>query len=268
VLTPDAKKALQDMQNTGVDAIDFTKFFTTLSSKLTEADLNKVIVNLTQLSQDVQSASPSLSTAVNNIKSKVETLQSGTVSQIQTNITKLDGEVKTLQNMAVILQTNAAEILKELTASEAYIQIEIQPAVSKFILDYVARLIGWLTQGTAHLINQMQTNLAKCKPIATLYDGLLNTFVCDNLVQNANGFWLALGWCLLFFIPAIILSVRLAKYFRKMDYDTGHEEIIEHPPYNDKIPLHSITHHPYSPEHFSSYDNNAAPPPYEGYQHQ
>ena len=41
-----------------------------------------------------------------------------------------------------------------------------------------------------------------------------------------NGFWLALGWCLLFFIPSIIVAVKLAKYFRRMDYSTGYVMLI------------------------------------------
>lgn len=32
---------------------------------------------------------------------------------------------------------------------------------------------------------QAMNTLLKCKPVADLYDGLLNTLVCDDIVQNA-----------------------------------------------------------------------------------
>jgi len=34
-------------------------------------------------------------------------------------------------------------------------------------------------------------------------------------IQNA--FWFSLGWCTFFLLPSIILSVRLAKFYRRMD---------------------------------------------------
>ena len=37
---------------------------------------------------------------------------------------------------------------------------------------------------------------------------------CGCFVQN--GFWLALGWCIFFFMPSLILAVKLAKHFRTM----------------------------------------------------
>ena len=32
--------------------------------------------------------------------------------------------------------------------------------------------------------HQVETKVAKCKPVANIYDGALNTFVCDNIIQN------------------------------------------------------------------------------------
>jgi prominin 1 len=33
---------------------------------------------------------------------------------------------------------------------------------------------------------------------------------------SQNAFWFSLGWCMIFFIPSIILSIKLSKYYRKM----------------------------------------------------
>jgi prominin 1 len=32
-----------------------------------------------------------------------------------------------------------------------------------------------------------------------------------------NGFWFSLGWVIFFFMVSVIFSVKLAKYFRRMD---------------------------------------------------
>lgn len=45
-------------------------------------------------------------------------------------------------------------------------------------------------------------------------------FVC--LFQN--GFWFSIGYCLFFFIPAIIFCVKLAKHYRRMDYENEFDQ--------------------------------------------
>lgn len=32
-----------------------------------------------------------------------------------------------------------------------------------------------------------------------------------------NAFWFSLGWCTFFLLPSIILAVKLAKFYRRMD---------------------------------------------------
>ena len=45
-------------------------------------------------------------------------------------------------------------------------------------------------------------------------------FVCLHTMvlfpPSQNAFWFSLGWCMIFFIPSIILSIKLSKYYRKM----------------------------------------------------
>ncbi|XP_052357405.1 prominin-1-A-like isoform X3 [Oncorhynchus keta] len=43
-------------------------------------------------------------------------------------------------------------------------------------------------------------------------------------VKNSNTFWFGLGGCCVFLVPSIILSVKLAKYYRRMDTEDVFEE--------------------------------------------
>lgn len=40
---------------------------------------------------------------------------------------------------------------------------------------------------------------------------------CKEILYPLHGWWLSIGWCLMFFIPAICFNISLSKYFRKMD---------------------------------------------------
>jgi len=39
-----------------------------------------------------------------------------------------------------------------------------------------------------------------------------------------NAFWFGTGWGLLFFIPVMVLCMKLSKYYRKMDQQEGYRE--------------------------------------------
>ncbi len=62
----------------------------------------------------------------------------------------------------------------------------------------------------------LETQVAHCGPIYNTWQSI-GTVLCKELSYPLQGTWLGMGWCLLFFIPAIIVCVKLAKYFRRMD---------------------------------------------------
>jgi len=45
--------------------------------------------------------------------------------------------------------------------------------------------------------------------------------VTVTVFVTQNGFWASIGWCLVLFIPVIILSVKLASLYRKSDSYPG-----------------------------------------------
>uniref|UniRef100_A0A0L8I7W1 Uncharacterized protein n=1 Tax=Octopus bimaculoides TaxID=37653 RepID=A0A0L8I7W1_OCTBM len=57
--------------------------------------------------------------------------------------------------------------------------------------------------------------MLSCKPAVDLFEFLAIGLVCGT-VDAFNGFWFGLGWFVFFFIPGIILSVKLAKYYHRM----------------------------------------------------
>ena len=40
-------------------------------------------------------------------------------------------------------------------------------------------------------------------------------FICDSMVMSLNTFWFSLALCLIFFIPSVLFSVTLSKYYRR-----------------------------------------------------
>ncbi|GLD66493.1 prominin-1-A-like protein, partial [Lates japonicus] len=59
--------------------------------------------------------------------------------------------------------------------------------------------------------------VGRCQPVVGALDSV-DIILCSNMVESLNAFWFSLGWCLIFFIPSIIFSIKLAKHYRRMKY--------------------------------------------------
>eukprot|EP00111_Clytia_hemisphaerica_P002874 TCONS_00008131-protein len=255
LVTQDVQDALNNLKTNDVSSINFTEFFAILDESITKFNLTEVANNVTAAAQSLNATKPSTSNELLAIATKLKTLDSLTIPNIISKANAIKPDVTKVQNLAVTLQDDASVLLDQLLSSESFIQTKTAGEVISLVSKFAALILDWLMEGTEFLVNQALNNILKCKPISDLYDGLVSTLLCDDIVQNANGFWLGLGWCLLFFVPAIILAVKLAKYYRRMEYDSGLDQF-EHPPYNDKIPLQTYDHHPPPPYQNQGYANH------------
>uniref|UniRef100_A0A8C7GKN3 Prominin 1a n=1 Tax=Oncorhynchus kisutch TaxID=8019 RepID=A0A8C7GKN3_ONCKI len=77
-------------------------------------------------------------------------------------------------------------------------------------------LSAWFTQLTMEV--------AACKPFSNIVD-TVEIVACSFLVDSLNTFWFGLGCCALFLLPSIILSVKLAKFYRRMDTEDVYDDM-------------------------------------------
>uniref|UniRef100_A0A4W5KKH0 Uncharacterized protein n=1 Tax=Hucho hucho TaxID=62062 RepID=A0A4W5KKH0_9TELE len=64
-----------------------------------------------------------------------------------------------------------------------------------------------------------------CGPVADAVDSA-EVIVCSNMVKSLNAFWFSLGWCMIFFVPSIIFSINLAKFYRRMKHSDAYDNHI------------------------------------------
>uniref|UniRef100_A0AAQ5YQZ9 Prominin 1 b n=1 Tax=Amphiprion ocellaris TaxID=80972 RepID=A0AAQ5YQZ9_AMPOC len=69
----------------------------------------------------------------------------------------------------------------------------------------------------------LTAEVAQCKPISNIVDSM-EIVACSFIIDSVNTFWFGLGGCCILLIPSIIFSVKLAKYYRRMDTEDVFEE--------------------------------------------
>lgn len=128
-----------------------------------------------------------------DVKSSIEQL-SATASGINKTVGGVLQKVEAAQNF---LNSNSSQIVKD--ESRDFLDCQLT-----FFTDFAEWANITITQ-----------RLGQCGPVAQAVNSA-ETTVCTHLVESLNAFWFSLGWCMLFLIPSIILSVKLAKFYRRM----------------------------------------------------
>ncbi|KAM8806121.1 prominin-1-A-like [Eudromia elegans] len=81
---------------------------------------------------------------------------------------------------------------------------------------FLERLLGLFETYVAWAKSSLTRDVARCKPVAQTVDSV-EAVACDHILDSVNAFWFSLGWCAALLPPGIVLAVRLAKFYRRMD---------------------------------------------------
>lgn len=255
VISNETKRSLTDLSNSGVDGINFDAFLNETNKGITAVNLTALAQNVTELAykfQDVGNGNPSLKVKAYELGNKsLDTAQG--LRDLDTNVVQvmaklsndLGQNVQGLRSIGSNLKTVANDTLKEAEKAEEFLRTNSSKNINDIVTRFIDRVLGWGFQFTDHIQDLLDNDLGKCKPVARIHDAVI-TFVCKQFLFPFNGFWFAIGFCLFFFIPAIIFSVKLAKHYRCMDYESEFDEGMDAEMYEMG-----------QPNHYSG-----APPPY------
>uniref|UniRef100_A0A3Q3WNA7 Uncharacterized protein n=1 Tax=Mola mola TaxID=94237 RepID=A0A3Q3WNA7_MOLML len=222
LLSPEDKDQLRRF-STAVKDVDFTEVMQQISNvssinlNATAHELDKVaaIQNSSHIEEELRNEARALRQIHTSITSQLVYINS-TIKSLRSSVENINGTTEeVLSNMEAaqdFLNTNTTLIVK--TESKKFLDCQ---------LAYFTAYADW-----ANLTITQQ--VGRCGPVAGAVDSA-EIILCSQLVESLNAFWFSLGWCLIFFIPSIIFSVKLAKYYRKMKYTDV---------YDNHIPMNNI----------------------------
>ncbi|XP_043111926.1 prominin-2 isoform X2 [Puntigrus tetrazona] len=147
--------------------------------------------------------------------SDLRDIQTGVTSNIMPLLLELNTTIKNLSVVAAQITAAVGNVFIKVGYAQDVLNYNISQIVkaeSRAFIDCQLKIF----QTFLYWVNKTITErVGRCRPAAAAVDRS-EELVCKHLVESLNAFWLSLGWCMMFLIPSIILSVKLAKYYRRM----------------------------------------------------
>uniref|UniRef100_A0AAQ5XXS4 Prominin 1 b n=1 Tax=Amphiprion ocellaris TaxID=80972 RepID=A0AAQ5XXS4_AMPOC len=227
LLEAEGKQNLLDFSEAGLSEINYADYLEEVNKGVTVVDLLSFAREL-EAQTDLMPRGP-LHTA---LKGHISTLRQIHRQQIIPmeqamvipHCSALNQSMRFLERTASDLPNKVLAILDAIEAAQYLISHNATHLISQETGKYTATIVGYFHQYTEWVKTSLAMEVAPCKPFSNMVD-TAEIMACSFLVDSMNTFWMGLGCSTLFLLPSIILAVKLAKYYRRMDTEDVYDDM-------------------------------------------
>uniref|UniRef100_A0A4W3HSV2 Prominin 1 b n=1 Tax=Callorhinchus milii TaxID=7868 RepID=A0A4W3HSV2_CALMI len=221
LLDPEVKKSLQKFEKSGIDGIEFDAYIAELRKTTTKVDLLTYANQLDEKAEKLPRGA--LENALKGHANNIRKIHNDQVIPLEQTMTLMIQNIERLQTTASDLSVKVGNVVDSLEAAQSLINNNGTSIVAQEAQQYLMRIMGYFQEYVEWSKDVINNEVADCKPIANVVD-TLDIVLCGFVVDSLNGFWFGLGCCSIFLIPSIILAVKLAKFYRRMDTEDVYDE--------------------------------------------
>ncbi|NWZ71331.1 PRM1A protein, partial [Acrocephalus arundinaceus] len=217
---------------------NFTLTLEQLEQNVTQGSLLDLAAKLEQLAEKVRDHNVDVKTDLKNNAHELRELEKAMKASFSGPLKSLKDNIHSVQSGAAQLQGQTTAALDKASKTEEFLEREMPNIIKNETWAFLEQLLDFFETYISWAKSRVTEDLARCKPIAQSLDNV-EVIGCDYIMDSVNAFWFSLGWCTLFLLPSIILAVRLAKFYRRMDI----ADVYRPPTFNSyKIPRPSTRH--------------------------
>ncbi|KAI4875704.1 hypothetical protein NFI96_023372, partial [Prochilodus magdalenae] len=221
LLEQEGKDNLINFANTGLGEINYQAYLSEVNKGVTVVDLLSFANELEAQADHLPRGA--LGNALKGHASSIRQIHKEQVLPMEQAMSSLSQSITLLQTTSKELPTKVTNVLSAIDAVEYLIANNASYVVKQETEKYIKNLVGYFRQYTNWAQNSLTLEVAQCKPISNIIDSL-EIVGCSFIMDSVNTFWFGLGGCCLFLIPSIIMSVKLAKFYRRMDTEDVFDE--------------------------------------------
>ncbi|XP_056328564.1 prominin-1-A isoform X2 [Danio aesculapii] len=222
LLESEGKLNLQSFAETGINEIDFAAYLEEVNKGVTRIDLIDFANQL-----DAQADQLSKGTLQTSLKGHANTIRQIHIQQViplEQSMSTLNQSIRLLERTSSDLPLRVRDVLEAVDAAQYLISHNATFVINQETEKYKQNIIGYFKQYIDWIRTSLALEVATCKPLSNIVD-TVEILGCGFLLDSMNTFWFGLGCSTLFLLPSIILSVKLAKFYRRMDTEDVYDDI-------------------------------------------
>ncbi|XP_040602981.1 prominin-1 isoform X2 [Mesocricetus auratus] len=223
LLDKTGKKNLEDFAHSGIDAINYSMYLKEAEKSPTKMDLLAFASSLEEKANQLPDGK--LKQALNTDVQNIRTIHHQQVIPLQQSLNTLKQSVWTLERTSEKLPEKVNKIIVSLESAQNFLINNVSSIVIEETMKYGGTIIGYFERYLKWVSYAITEKMTSCKPLATAMDSAVNGVLCGYGADPLNLFWFGIGKATVLLLPAIIIAVKLAKYYRRMDSEDVYDDL-------------------------------------------
>ncbi|XP_067456031.1 prominin-1-A isoform X8 [Thunnus thynnus] len=222
LLEAEGKQNLLDFSEAGLSEINYADYLEEVNKGVTVVDLLSFAREL-EAQTDLMPRGP-LQTALKGYVGTLRQIHSQQIIPMEQAMSALNQSMRFLERTASDLPNKVLAVLDAIEVAQYLISQNATHLIKQETEKYTATLVGYFHQYIEWVKTSLAMEVAPCKPFSNMVD-TVEIIACSFLIDSMNTFWMGLGCSTLFLLPSVILAVKLAKYYRRMDTEDVYDDL-------------------------------------------
>ncbi|EFN62090.1 Prominin-like protein [Camponotus floridanus] len=255
ILKDSARSKLNDLAQSGLSDIKFYQYAELLAENITNINLEHLAKKLRDVSAKLPEGQDEIRLSLEKNAHDLEHYHRDLVMPMAMLSEQLSANALMLQENIKFNHSSMADaihdLVDEVTKAQQFLNKDGPEYVQYLATRFGNAFLHQVDNFLEHVIASASFKIGRCAPVSNAYNATL-VAGCNKILDPFNGFWASVGWCLILFIPTIVLCVKLSALYQKSDPYPG--PLVE-AVHDKKHVSHSRHHHPAA--YVESYDGPA-----------
>ncbi|XP_068448938.1 prominin-1-A isoform X7 [Clinocottus analis] len=222
LLEAEGKQNLLDFSEAGLSEINYADYLEEVNKGVTVMDLLSFAREL-EAQTDLMPRG-ALQTALKGHAGTLRQIHRQQIISMEQAMSALNQSMRFLERTTTDLPNKVLAVLDAIEAAQYLISQNATHLINRETGKYTATIVGYFHQYIEWVKTSLALEVAPCKPFSNMLD-TAEIITCSFLVDSMNTFWMGLGCSTLFLLPSIILAVKLAKFYRRMDTEDVYDDV-------------------------------------------
>ncbi|RLU21443.1 hypothetical protein DMN91_005816 [Ooceraea biroi] len=254
ILKDSARSKLNDLARSGLSDIKFYQYAELLAENITNINLEHLAKQLLEVSAKLPEGQEDIKLSLEKNAHDLEHYHRDLVMPMAQRSELLSVNALMLQENIKFNHSSMADaihdLVDEVTKAQQFLNKDGPEYVQYLATRFGNAFLQQVDKFLEHVIDSAIDKIGRCAPVSNAYNATL-VAGCNKILDPFNGFWASVGWCLILFIPTIVLCVKLSALYQKSDPYPG--PLVE--AVHDKKHVSHGRHHPAA--YVESYDGPA-----------
>ncbi|XP_059216960.1 prominin-like protein isoform X4 [Stomoxys calcitrans] len=236
ILSPADKQRILELGKSALKDFDSGQFVDNLNDTITKHSLKDIAQQLRATANKITSSDmKDVQVSLRNQALHLETYEQNLVIPMKTHSAELIKLAQELDRTLVYkdqkFQQSIPLLVNEIEQAQTFIRKDGRTFVKDSAEKFTSHFAGEIDRYLKMVVNAVETKIGICYPMANVYEaGIVAS--CNSIIDPLNGFWAGVFWCVLLFLPTLIVAVKLSSLYQKSDPYPG--PLVESGPKNKR----------------------------------